>query len=506
MALLEVKNVSKSFAGVKALNSVNFDLKKGEIHALIGENGAGKSTLMKIISGVYQQDKGQIFIDGQLVKIRNPKDAIDRGIIMIHQELQLCPYLTVSENILMGHLPETRLSFIDWEEANKRAKVFLDRLGLDLSPSIPVGQLSVAQKQMIEIAKAISRNVKIILMDEPTAALTPAEIKNFFELIRQLQAEGISIVYISHKLDEVIEIAERVTVLRDGVLIKTLPTKETSISELTELMIGRSVEEFFGEEEKSTQEQAASHKVVLAVKNLSRKGVLKNISFELIEGEILGIYGLMGSGRTELLRAIYGADSIDSGEIYLNLSEISINSPADAIEHGISLIPEERRLQGLFLDLPVRHNTTISSLKYICRSSIFIDEKQEVDLVNHYIIAMSVKTDSMEKHVRYLSGGNQQKVVISRSLASRSKILLLDEPTRGIDVGSKSEIYALIRSLAKEGYSIILVSSELPEIVKLSHRVLVINKGEIVAQLDRCEVNASRIADIIAEHIDAVSH
>lgn len=502
MALLEIKNVSKLFGGVYALNSVDFSLDKGEIHALIGENGAGKSTLMKIISGVYHQDEGQIFMDGQLVTINNPKDAIDMGISMIHQELSLCPYLSIAENILMGRLPVSSMGFVNWQEAEKRAKIVLDKLGFEMNPSTPVGRLSVAQKQIIEIAKAISRNARILLMDEPTSALTPAEIKHLFALIRQLQKKGLTIVYISHKLEEVMEITERVTVLRDGKLINTFKTNETSIKELTELMIGRSVEEHFGEDMSFSEENNISNNNTLEVKNITRRGILEDISFELRKGEILGIYGLMGSGRTELLRAIYGADKLDSGQVFIHSNKVNINSPADAIKYGISLIPEERKLHGLFLDLSLKHNMTISTLKHICKSSVFINQKQETDLVNDYIDKMSIKTSSMEKHLRYLSGGNQQKVVISRWIASQSKILLMDEPTRGIDVGSKSEIYSLIRKLAKEGYSIILVSSELPEIVKLSHRVLLMNKGKVIAELGKENINESRIVEMIAENTD----
>lgn len=502
MTLLETKNIYKRFAGVNVLKDIDFNLKKDEIHGLIGENGAGKSTLLKIISGIYHPEEGEIMLNNKSITIENPKDAIDMGISMIHQELSLCPHLSVAENILMGRLPEKKRGFIDWKEMSKEAKDILDKLGFDIDTGSPINQLSVAQKQMIEIAKAISRNAKILLMDEPTSALTPAEIKNLFKLIKQLKEKGLTIVYISHKLEEIIEITERITILRDGKIIDTLETGKTNMEELTKLMIGRSVSEFFGEDEHYSEKKTESKHTIIEVKNLNRSSVLKDINFKLMKGEILGVYGLMGSGRTELLRAIYGADEIESGEIIINSVKTSISSPSDAIKYGISLIPEERKLHGLFLDLSVTNNLTIATLENICKASLFINKKQEIDITNNYIKTMSIKTSSADNHLRYLSGGNQQKVVISRWLASKCKVFLLDEPTRGIDVGSKSEIYSLIKKLSLDGYSIILVSSELSEIIKLSHRVLLMNKGHIIAELMKENINTEKIAEIIAKHTD----
>jgi len=486
MAVLEMKNISKEFPGTKALDQVDFSLEAGEIHALMGQNGAGKSTLMKIMSGVYSCDSGAILLEGKEIRIRNPKDALQHGISIISQELSLCPYLSIAENIFLGRLPMKR-GTVDWSGLYQQADQVLKEIGVDLNPHTKAGELSVAQKQLVEIAKAMSRDTKILLMDEATSALTPSEIESLFKFTRDLQKKGLTIVYISHKMDEIFELCQRMTVLKDGKLIGVYTTEEMTPVKVTELMVGKNLGEYFSHDS-SEFENKYFDRVRLSVKGLNRKGVLKNISFELYEGEVLGLSGLMGAGRTETLRAIYGVDRIASGEFFIDGEEYIPKAPKEAMKNGIAFITEERKEQVLFLEMSVGQNLTIASLNQLSKAG-FMNSKEEVSLINDYFSRLSVKAASHRVKVKSLSGGNQQKVIISRWLAAKPKILLMDEPTRGIDVGAKQEIYNLIRDLAKEGYSILVVSSELPEIKKICDRVLIMNQGKIAGSLNNKELD-----------------
>lgn len=504
MEALRAKGITKRFPGTTALDAVDFAVRVGEIHALLGENGAGKSTLVKIICGVYQPDAGQLYLHGKLMIFRSPAAAARAGIAVIHQELSLCPHLSIAENIYLGRLPKKKIGTVDWATTYAAAREELKRLGLDMDPRVPVGRLSVAQKQIVEIAKAVSRDASILLMDEPTSALTPSEIENLVRVMEELRNRGLSVVYISHKLEEVFRVADRLTVLRDGRNVGSRFVDETTMDEVTSMMIGRSVADYWGESTELQKEvgelqqrEGAKETIALSVSNLSRKGVLKDVSFEVRAGEILGIYGLLGSGRTELLRAIFGADKSESGRLVIKGIEVKISSPRDALAAGIGLVPEERKVHGLFPDLPVRDNIIMATLRTLRRAGFLIDRKKEDRLVAGFINDLSIRTHSSTQRVKYLSGGNQQKVVISRWLATRPRILLLDEPTRGIDVGAKAEIHALIRRLAREGIAIVLVSSELPEIMRMADRVLIMREGRAVSILSRTEMDPARIAKML---------
>lgn len=493
--VLEMKHVNISFFDVQVLHDIDFSVRPGEIHALMGENGAGKSTLMKILNGVYKASSGEIYIDGKKVTISSPNDARDNGISFMHQEILMAGNMTIAENIYMGVEPVAG-GFVDMKEMNEKAQKMLDSLGLKLSAEQKVGLLSVAQQQMIEIARALSFNAKIIVMDEPTSSLTSKEVEILFGQIRKLKEQNIAVIYISHKMDEIEAICDRITVLRDGHYIGTEVIKEVSLDKIVSMMVGRKIENMYDSKPHPGKED------ILEVKNLSNY-YLKNISFSLKKGEILGFAGLVGAGRTEMARAIFGIDPIDSGEIWLKGKKISCKSPREAIRLGIGLVPEDRKKQGLVLMHSVSYNLTLAIVDTFIKG-FHVDHKKEQEIIDQYANKLSIKMSSPEQKCINLSGGNQQKVVISKWLATGADVLILDEPTRGIDVGAKSEIYHLISELADKGISIIVISSELPEVINLSSRVAVMHEGRILGIMDKQkeEITQEKIMMCIAGGTD----
>jgi rhamnose transport system ATP-binding protein len=483
--LLRLKGIQKRFTGVHALRGVDFDVQAGEIHALLGENGAGKSTLIKTIAGVHKPDEGEMYFAGQSVSFATPRDAQGRGIDVIYQELSLYPELTVAENIFMGHAPYRRAGFLkvmDWQAMNRRAKELLAELDVhDLEVTRKVGSLNVGNRQRVEIAKALSLEAKLLIMDEPTAALTETDVEHLFRIARLLRKRGVGIVYISHKLVEVFELADRVTVLRDGQYIGTKNVADTNERELISMMVGRTIENLFPKQEANIGD------VVLEVKNLNRQPLTKNVSFQVRAGEIVGIAGLVGSGRSETAQVIFGILPAQSGEIFIEGKPVTITRPAQAVAHGIAYVPEDRGTQGLIKQMCIRENVSLSVLGELSRSG-FIDQVKERALAQRSIEQFDIRAYGGEQIVNKLSGGNQQKVVLSKWLASNPKVLIMDEPTRGVDVGAKSEIHRLMSKLAAErGLAIIMISSELPEVLGMSDRILVMRLGEIVAEFSREE-------------------
>jgi ribose transport system ATP-binding protein len=487
--LLHMEGISKSFPGVQALNDCRFELHSGEVHALVGENGAGKSTMMKILGGIYEKDAGHIYLDGKEVNVNNPHMAQQLGISIIHQELNLMPHLTVAQNIFIGREPRSKVPFVlDEKVANQQTERVLDMLNLQLSPTMRVSDLTVAKQQMVEIAKALSFNAKILVMDEPTAALTETEIEELFRIIKQLRENGVGIVHISHRLEELKQISDRVTVMRDGRYIDTLQTKDATIDQIISLMVGRIIYETAPElPEKPSQE------VILEVRNLNRGKVLRDVNFSLMKGEILGFAGLMGAGRTEVARAIFGADEYDSGEIYIKGQRAHIKSPGDAVTYGVGYLSEDRKRYGLALGLDVKENVVMSAMKKFLNWFGWMDFKKTAARGQEMVKALNIKTPSLEQKVKFLSGGNQQKVVVGKWLTADTDILIFDEPTRGIDVGAKSEIYKLLNDLAHQGKAIIMISSELPEIVRMSHRVVVMCEGRVTGILNASEASQENI-------------
>ena len=481
----EMRGICKEFPGVKALDNVGFSVEAGEIRALVGENGAGKSTLMKILNGNYKKDAGEILIDGKAVNITDPQVADALGITIIFQELNLVEELSIAENIFAGRLaPKGRL--VNWKELNAKAKEMLLRIGFDADPKTLVGTLTVAEKQMVEIAKALSRNSRIILMDEPSATLTKKELDALFKIIRDLKAQGIAVIYISHRMEEIFEICETVTVMRDGQLIGTRNVADVTDKELVEMMVGREMDSAFPGRDVQIGEE------VLRVENLCRKDRKQNVSFSLRRGEVLGIAGLVGAGRTEIMRAVFGVDYINSMDVYINGKLVKIKNPAQAKKHGIAFLTEDRKLEGLTLDFTVKSNIVAANLDSV-RTGLFTDNKKENTIADEYIEKTRIKTPHRNQKVGNLSGGNQQKVVVSKWLNSQPDILIMDEPTRGIDVGAKREIYEIINALAAQGKSVILISSELPEVLGMSDRVLVMKDDAIVAELTGDDINAVEV-------------
>jgi len=478
--ILRMEGITKTFPGVLALNQCHFDLRSGEVHALVGENGAGKSTLMKVLAGVYKKDAGHIYYKGQEVDIPNPKIAQHLGISIIHQELNLMPHLTVAQNIFIGREPRSRIPFImDDKRINAEANDLFAMMHLKLEPRTKVADLTVAKQQMVEIAKALSFKSEVLIMDEPTAALTEAEIDELFRIIRQLRDEGVGIVHISHRLEELKQISDRVTVMRDGRYIDTVQTAEASIDQIISMMVGRTIFEAAPElPEKPSQE------IVLEVKNLNRGNAIKDVSFNLKKGEILGFAGLMGAGRTEVARAIFGADKLESGEIYIKGKRVHIRTPQDAVSKGIGYLSEDRKRYGLTLGMDVEANLVLAAFKKFLSYLLIVNSSRTNSTAKQIADALTIKTPNLQQKVKYLSGGNQQKVVIGKWLTADTEILIFDEPTRGIDVGAKSEIYHLLNDLAQQGKSIIMISSELPEILRMSHRVVVMCEGRITGELD----------------------
>ena len=481
--ILSMKGITKSFSGVAALKNAALDLKAGEVVALMGENGAGKSTLMKILTGIYSKDSGEIQYMGQEVCFKGPAESEEAGISIVHQELNMMNDLTVAQNLFIGR-EEMNGFLIDDKKMNEKARELFKILKIDINPAEKIGNLTVGKQQMVEIAKAISSKAKVIIFDEPTAALTDSEIEELFKVIRDLKKQGTGMVYISHRMDEINVISDRVIVMRDGEYVGTLITKECCKDDIIKLMVGRAI---FGEP-KTASNVAKDAPVVLKCENLNRGKAVKDVSFELRKGEILGFSGLMGAGRTEVARLIFGADKKDSGKIFINGKEVAINTPQDAVAHGIGYLSEDRKRYGLIVDKSVEENTVISSLNDFVKR-FFIDKAKSKEVSQKYVESLKTKTPSVSQLVKKLSGGNQQKVVIAKWLVKNSDILIFDEPTRGIDVGAKSEIYALMERLAKEGKSIIMISSELPEVLRMSDRVIVMCEGRITGILDIAEAN-----------------
>jgi len=478
--LVRMEGIEKSFPGVHALSACRFELVAGEVHALVGENGAGKSTLMKILSGVYTKDEGTVTLRDKQVDITTTKHAQALGISIIHQELNLMKHLSAAQNIFLGREHNAKLPFlVDDAEINTKAAKLFELIHLDLDPRVKVSELTVAKQQMVEIAKALSFNMDVLIMDEPTSALSDAEIEDLFRVIRKLRDQGKGIVYISHRMDELKQICDRVTVMRDGRYIDTAAMKDITIDQIISRMVGREIYEtahIHGDAEKG--------EVVLDVKGLNSGRKVRNVSFQLHKGEILGFAGLMGAGRTETARAIFGADPIDSGEIRVKGKQVTISHPKDAVHHGIGYLSEDRKQFGLALGLSVETNTVMASLQRYVGALGIVSRKKTRETALEYVKKLSTKTPSIEQKTRNLSGGNQQKVVIGKWLVRDCDILIFDEPTRGIDVGAKSEIYRLLNELADQGKSIIMISSELPEILRMSHRVVVMCEGRITGTLN----------------------
>ncbi|GAB3316149.1 sugar ABC transporter ATP-binding protein [Larkinella ripae] len=493
-SILTVRGLIKTFSGVKALDGVQLDLRKGEVHALMGENGAGKSTFMKILVGLYKPDAGEIFFDGQDLKTGQVSDALKKGISMIHQELLVVPELTVAQNIFLGRESKGGLfGWIDEKKLNQEAGALLAQLGVTLSPTTRMKYLSVAEMQMVEIAKALSNDARVIIMDEPTSALSDREVATLFGIIRELKQKGVGIIYISHKMDEIFAISDTITVLRDGKYMATKPATELDTNTLIKLMVGREINSLFPE---SGAQKGAE---VLAVRNLRRNGKFSDISFEVHAGEVLGLAGLMGAGRTEVARAIFGLDPLDGGEMYWHGKQLIIKTPQDAIRRGIGYVSEDRKGLGFIPGLSVKHNITLGSLPNHARGP-FVQDQREAETAARTIADLRIKTAGPNQPVRFLSGGNQQKVVIGKVLLSSPKLVILDEPTRGIDIGAKSEIYKLIHRLTADGIAVIMISSELPEILGLSDRILVLSQGRQTALLTKEEATQETIMQYAVPH------
>ncbi len=483
--LLELKNIHKRFPGVHALQGVDFDLYPGEVHALFGENGAGKSTLIKILTGIYKKDEGDIRIDGQNVEIDTPSDARHKGLNVIHQELALVPFLSISDNLFLGRETTNKSGLIDYNSMEKETQKYLDEFNINASPDTPIAYLSIAQQQMVEIIRAISFDAKIIAMDEPTSSLADKEVGILFETIKQLTSQGIGIIFISHRLNEVLEIANRISVLRDGKYIGTRNVRETDSDEIVSMTIGRTLSQFYQRKKSEIGE------VILSVKDLCSDKV-NNVNFDLRRGEILGFAGLVGAGRSDTVKAIMGLEKIDSGTIELNGEVVDVKSTSQMIRKGLGLVPEDRRVEGFFPMESVKYNISLKALdKFI--KFIRVDWAVEDEITQEFIEKLEIRAPSSETLLNTLSGGNQQKVIISSWLVNDPKILIMDEPTRGIDVGAKREIYKIMDELVHQGVSIIMISSDMPEILNLCDRVVVMCEGETTAVLDKSEATQERI-------------
>jgi len=486
--LLEVHGIVKNYPGVLALDRVDFNVYGGEVHCLAGENGAGKSTLIEIIGGSYPKDAGRILLDGKEVEFASPKHAREMGIAVLHQELPVLPYLTVAENIFLTRQPKSRLGTIDYGEMYTQAKKWLDIIQADINPRTLLGNLPMAKQQLVGISKALSLEAKVIIFDEPSAVLTSVELHRLFEIISSLKAEHKGIVYISHRLEEIFEIGDRVTVLRNGTWVGTEPIGSISRDILIKMLVGREI----AKDEYVRRNREADKDTVLAVQGLERRGVFENVSFEVRKGEILGIYGLVGAGRTEVVRAIIGADSIDQGTIYVENRPRKISSPKEAIRLGVCLVPEDRKRQGVLLGKSVQENIALPSLERL-GNSLFLNYSKIARYASRFVKKLKIVTPHMRQKVRFLSGGNQQKVVLAKWLGMDLKVFIFDEPTRGIDVGAKEEIRNLIRNLADQGKAIILVSSEIPEILSMSDSIVVMHSGRITKKLAREEATKEKL-------------
>ncbi len=485
--VLEMHDIVKQFPGVVAVNHAHLDLKPGEVHCLVGENGAGKSTLMKILSGAQPLDSGEIRLSGQPVQIHSPHHAQQLGVSMIYQEFNLSPYLSVAENIYLGREPRIgKTPFINWKKMYTDARELLGRIGVMMDVRQAVNELSVAQQQMVEIAKALSFNSKIIVMDEPSATLTDHELKALFDLIRDLKTQGIGMIYISHRLEEIFEIGDRLTVMRDGQYVATKAVSEVTRDDIIRMMVGRELTREFPKEVFSLGEER------LRVEGITREGVFQDVSFSLHRGEIVGLTGLVGAGRTEVARAIFGADRLEKGQIVLEGKPITVKSPRDAIRQGIGLLTEDRKNQGLVLGMTVRENTSLANLKELVKF-LFVNRRKERTITEQYVRDLQIKTPSIEQTAQNLSGGNQQKVVLAKWLFTQSRVLIFDEPTRGIDVGAKAEIYKLMNELVRQGVCILMISSELPEVMGMCDRILVMHEGRVAGEVMQADATQERI-------------
>ncbi|MEQ8965244.1 MAG: sugar ABC transporter ATP-binding protein [Azospirillaceae bacterium] len=492
--VLVLDGVTKRFPAVVALDSVHFDVRRGEVHALLGENGAGKSTLMKVLAGNHKADEGRLFLDGEEIAVDSPLEAKHRGIVLIHQELSLVPEMTVAENIFLGSLPRRWPNRVDWRKLRADAGAILKRLDCDFGPDAVVGRLSVAKMQMVEIARALVFTPKIVVFDEPTASLTDHEKRSLFEIIAALKAQGVGIVYISHRMDEIFELSDRITVLRDGQHSGTLTTAETDEDEVTRLMIGRSLERDRIEK---------SHEfgdVALQIDGLTVDGLFEDVGFSIRRGEVVGLYGLIGAGRSELAETLFGLRHPSRGEVKLNGRPVAIRSPTEAVANGIALVPESRKEQGLVLSMNCRDNMTLAQLADVSRGG-WLDQGRELAIFERYRERLEIKTPSWAQKVLNLSGGNQQKIVIGKWLSTQPTLLILDEPTRGIDVGSKAEIHALIKELARSGYAVLVISSEMPEVLGVSTRVLAMYHGRMTGEFDSDTVTEDALVQAITGQV-----
>lgn len=485
MPILELKGIVKEFPGVKALSGVDLTILPGEVHALVGENGAGKSTLIKVLTGYHDRNGGEMYVDGALVNFTHPHQAIEAGIACIYQELSIVPQIDVAKNLFLGNWPEKR-GFLDRETQYEKAAEILRRIQLEVSPKTLAGDLSIAQQQMVEIGRALTRNARVIIMDEPTSSLTDREADLLLELIDQLRAEGTAIIYISHKLDEVLRISDRITVLCDGHNVTTVENQGVSRQQLIEYMLGRTLDNMYNKQTYPIGE------AILRVEGLGRKGVFEDVSFEAHRGEVLGFFGLVGAGRSEIMRSIFGVDKLDTGKIFIKGVETKISNPVQATAHGLALVPEDRKKEGLALERSILDNMTLVKLPQISRCG-FIDKGRQKKLGQEFSESIRVKTPSLYQLAGNLSGGNQQKVVIAKWLMQQPEILILDEPTRGIDVGSKAEIYSIIYDLTKRGVAVIVVSSEMQEIMGICDRVITVYEGRITADLKCSETTDTEI-------------
>nr|WP_315241382.1 sugar ABC transporter ATP-binding protein [uncultured Albidiferax sp.] len=496
-ALISITHLSKSFPGVKALNDCQFELAPGEVHALMGENGAGKSTLMKVLAGVYTKDAGEIQMDGKPVDIPTPRAAQALGIGIIHQELNLMNHLSAAQNIFIGREPMGRFGlFVDQQKMVVDTQAIFDRLHLQLDPRVEVGELTVAKQQMVEIAKALSFDSRVLIMDEPTAALNNAEIDDLFRIIRQLKSQGVGIVYISHKMDELKVISDRVTVMRDGEYIGTVPTATTSMDTIISMMVGRALEVH---QPVAYAHTGDSDAVMLEVKGLNRGRSIKDVSFNVRKGEILGFAGLMGAGRTEVARAIFGADARDAGEIRVKGQVVDIQAPSDAVRCGIGYLSEDRKRYGLATGMDVQSNILLANLKNFVSMGFWLQQSSIEAVAQKYVGQLGIKTPSIFQRAGLLSGGNQQKIVIAKWLLRDCEVLFFDEPTRGIDVGAKAEIYKLLHALAEQGRAIVMISSELPEVLRMSHRIVVMCEGRITGELSAAEATQEKIMQLATQ-------
>jgi ribose transport system ATP-binding protein len=494
LPVIQVKGISKSFSGIYALKDIDIDIYAGKVNAIVGENGAGKSTLMKILSGVYHDYEGQIIYKGEEVKFSEPKEAQDRGISIIHQELNLIQQLSIAENIFLGREPQNKFGLVSYGEMNRIAKLQLDKLHLDVDPSTPVSQLRVGQQQLVEIARSLLLDCKVLIMDEPTSAISDKEVKLLFKIIKDLTSKGVAIIYISHKLNELFEIADCFVALRDGTVAGSKQMKDVSRDQIIQMMVGRKIKNNFQKEDVTGDNE------VMKVENLTfshpvRRGgfLLENISFNVKRGEVVGVFGLMGAGRSELLEAIFGLHpSLVSGEVWIEGKKVEIKTVKNAINAGIGLVPEDRKLQGLILNMNVASNTSLANVDKILTNG-FLSKSKEAELSQIFIKKLKIKVSSKNQAVKNLSGGNQQKVVIAKWLATHPKVLLLDEPMRGVDIGAKDEIYNLIEELCRQGVCIIIVSSELTEILRISDKILVLCESRLTASMTRKEATEEKI-------------